>query len=255
MIKRTPNWVMYKNSVELSTRKKQILKTMGVPVWSARRQIAGEKEVAHPASAEVRVSENFHDEDNAEITTEASWGLLEQQVTDCKACELHLSRTNAVFGVGAHQADLMIIGEAPGQDEDLQAEPFVGNAGQLLNQMLFALGFFRKDVFIANILKCRPPNNRDPLPEEIIACSGFLTQQINYIKPKVLLSVGGVSAKNILHTDERIGKLRGRVLTHEETSTPLIATYHPAYLLRAPSEKRKVWKDLLLVKKLLNETS
>ena len=248
---------MYKNSVELSARKKQLLKTMGVPVWSAHRHIAGEKEVIHSVSTEEvePISEYFETVERSDNAMADSWVLLGQQVADCQACELHRSRTNTVFGVGTNQADLMIIGEAPGHDEDLQAEPFVGKAGQLLNQMLLSLGFFRKDVFIANILKCRPPNNRDPLPEEVVACSGFLSQQINYIKPKILLSVGGVSAKNLLHTDERIGKLRGRVLMHEETSTPLVATYHPAYLLRAPSEKRKVWRDLLLVKKLLNELS
>ena len=172
---------------------------------------------------------------------------------ECQACDLHQTRTNAVFGVGAEDANWMIIGEAPGADEDQQGEPFVGKAGQLLNQMLFSIGLSRETVFIANILKCRPPNNRDPNVGEVAACQSFLAQQIEYIKPKVILAVGRVSAQNLLETKETIGRLRGARHTYRDTGIPLVATYHPAYLLRAPLEKRKAWNDLLLAKNIIAE--
>jgi DNA polymerase len=159
-----------------------------------------------------------------------------------------------VFGVGNTQADLLVIGEAPGADEDRQGEPFVGRAGQLLNAMLLATGFKREQVFIANILKCRPPNNRDPRPEEALRCEPFLLRQIELIQPKVILSAGRISAQNLLKTDIAVGKLRGRVHRFGERQIPLVVTYHPAYLLRSPEQKGKSWDDLQLVLSLLRGT-
>jgi DNA polymerase len=159
-----------------------------------------------------------------------------------------------VFGVGNEQADLLVIGEAPGADEDRQGEPFVGRAGQLLNAMLLAMGFKREAVFIANIVKCRPPNNRDPKPEEALACQSYLLHQIELIRPKLILSVGRISAQNLLKTDIAVGKLRGRVHTYGEWGIPLVVTYHPAYLLRSPEQKSKAWQDLQLALTLLRES-
>lgn len=167
----------------------------------------------------------------------------------CCQCELHRSRTQTVFGVGDADADWMLIGEAPGADEDRLGEPFVGRSGKLLDQMLLAVGFSRERVFIANTLKCRPPNNRDPLPAESACCRPWLEQQIALVQPRVIMAVGGVAAKNLLGTDEAIGALRGRV--HQYRGIPLVVGYHPAYLLRSPSQKRKAWDDLLLVRRVL----
>ncbi len=170
------------------------------------------------------------------------WPALQTAVASCKACELHKTRTQTVFGVGDHTAQWMIIGEAPGADEDQQGEPFVGRAGQLLNNMLKALGLQREQVFIANILKCRPPGNRNPQPEEIVQCEAFLQRQVALVKPKVILAVGGVAAHNLLKVTTAVSKLRGQL--HHYGETPLVVTYHPAYLLRKPGEKARSWTDL-----------
>ncbi|MCG7935710.1 MAG: uracil-DNA glycosylase, partial [Candidatus Thiodiazotropha taylori] len=163
--------------------------------------------------------------------------------------------SQTVFGVGDEQADLLVIGEAPGADEDRQGEPFVGRAGQLLNAMLLAMGFKREAVFIANIVKCRPPDNRDPAAEEALACQNYLLRQIALIQPKLILSVGRISAQNLLQTDIAVGKLRGRVHTFGETNIPLVVTYHPAYLLRSPEQKSKAWQDLQLALSVLGSVS
>jgi uracil-DNA glycosylase family 4 len=172
------------------------------------------------------------------------WTELEARVRTCQACGLHSTRTQTVFGVGNRAARWMIIGEAPGAEEDRQGEPFVGRAGQLLNAMLKAVGMPREQVFIANILKCRPPGNRDPKLEESSGCKPFLYRQIELVNPALLLCVGRIAAQNLLETDTPIGQLRGKV--HRLPSgRPVIVTYHPAYLLRSPLEKRKAWQDLL----------
>jgi len=170
---------------------------------------------------------------------------------DCQRCKLAGERTNLVFGVGNPNADLMFVGEAPGRDEDRQGEPFVGRAGQLLTKIIEAIGLKREDVYIANILKCRPPNNRDPQPDEVTACSPFLHRQIEAIRPTVIVALGAYAAKNLLETERAISKLRGRF--HEYRGTLLMPTYHPAYLLRNPQAKRPVWEDMQLVRDLLNE--
>ena len=178
--------------------------------------------------------------------TVLGWEALAAAVHGCQRCELCESRTQAVFGVGDRRARLMIVGEAPGAEEDRQGEPFVGRAGRLLNAMLRAVGLDRQQVFIANILKCRPPRNRDPQPAEVAQCMPYLLRQIELISPALILCVGRIAAQNLLATDTPIGRLRGS-LHRLETGVPVIVTYHPAYLLRSPGEKRKAWEDLKLV--------
>ncbi len=176
------------------------------------------------------------------------WAELEQRVRQCTGCELHRTRTRPVFGVGNTRAQWMVIGEAPGADEDRQGEPFVGRAGQLLNSMLKAMGLPREQVYIANILKSRPPGNRDPKAEEVAACIPYLYRQIELVDPRLLLCVGRIAAQTLLNTDTPIGKLRGKLhqITTPSSTRPLIVTYHPAYLLRSPAEKRKAWSDLVM---------
>ncbi len=176
------------------------------------------------------------------------WTALKERVASCQACsELVANRTQTVFGVGNQTADWLIIGEAPGADEDAQGEPFVGRAGQLLNRMLVAIGLKREEVYIANVLKCRPPNNRDPHSDEAAHCEPYLQRQIALIKPKVILIVGRIAAQKLLQSDAPVGKLRG---LHRYGETPVVVTYHPAYLLRSPLEKRKSWDDLRLALKV-----
>jgi DNA polymerase len=182
--------------------------------------------------------------------SQLDWSALQSTVSSCTACGLHESRTNTVFGIGAHQAQVMVIGEAPGADEDQQGEPFVGPAGQLLNNMLLAIGYKREQVYIANILKCRPPDNRDPEPEEVSQCESYLKRQIALVKPKVILAVGRIAAHNLMKVDTPIGKMRGK--QYQYSDTPVVVTYHPAYLLRKPSEKGKSWDDLRLALSILH---
>jgi DNA polymerase len=144
----------------------------------------------------------------------------------------------------------MFIGEAPGADEDRQGEPFVGRAGQLLNSMLKALGFARGDVYIANVLKCRPPGNRDPKPEEALQCRGYLERQIDLVSPTLIVAVGRIAAQSLLATDTALARLRGKVHPLGALRRPLVVTYHPAYLLRSPGEKRKAWQDLLFARQV-----
>jgi DNA polymerase len=172
------------------------------------------------------------------------WDALAVRVRGCTLCGLHASRTQAVFGVGDRQARLLVVGEAPGADEDRQGEPFVGRAGQLLNAMLRAMGSPRERVYIANVLKCRPPGNRDPEPGEVACCLPYLHRQVELLQPQLMLAVGRIAAQNLLATDTPIGQLRGKLHRFGPRSIPLVVTYHPAYLLRSPGEKRKAWADL-----------
>lgn len=182
----------------------------------------------------------------------ADLASLKAQVESCQACELCKTRSQTVFGTGNAEADLMIIGEAPGADEDRLGEPFVGRAGQLLNAMLQAIGLRREDVYIANILKCRPPGNRNPSATEVAACQHFLDRQIELVQPRVILSLGAVSAQNLLHTSEAVGRLRRQQRDYGPRNIPLRVTYHPAYLLRRPEEKAKSWEDLQQLAELLS---
>ena len=216
----------------LDAQRRQRLAEMGIVCWRQRQ----------PESADPAVATNHLGRER--LTVESELETLKHQVRDCRQCELHQSRTQTVFGTGDSKARLFIIGEAPGADEDACGEPFVGRAGQLLNAMLAAIGLQREEVYIANILKCRPPANRDPKPEEVASCSGYLDRQIALVAPQLILAIGRVAAQNLLAVSTPIGKLRGREYQHPGSSVPVLVTYHPAYLLRSPREKRKAWDDL-----------
>lgn len=223
------------------------LQLMGVDVW-VPRQSGGES-----AASDLDARDNQSVDSDADIPVPTdTWDALQAAVARCERCGLHQSRTQTVFGVGNPNADLLVIGEAPGAEEDKRGEPFVGRAGKLLDSMLHAIGLSRSQVFIANILKCRPPNNRDPRPEEVAACQSYLAQQIASIEPKLILAVGRIAAQNLLNVTTPIGKMRGQRYAYGETDIPVLVTYHPAYLLRSPKEKRKAWQDLKQVMAALN---
>lgn len=182
------------------------------------------------------------------------WDALRAAVADCTRCEgLAGSRTQTVFGVGSRSAEWMIVGEAPGAEEDRRGEPFVGRAGKLLDEMLRAAGHSRDSVYIANMLKCRPPRNRDPSAEEMHNCRGYLERQIGLVDPKLILAVGRIAAQQLLGTDAPLGRLRGKVHVLSGAEIPVIVTYHPAYLLRTPADKRKAWQDLRLALRVSRE--
>ena len=183
-------------------------------------------------------------------TKQAALAELQARAMVCRKCsQLAASRKNVVFGVGDVDSPLMFVGEAPGADEDEQGEPFVGKAGQLLTKIIEAIGLKREDVYIANVIKCRPPQNRNPEPDEVDTCEPFLFQQIDAIKPKVVVALGSFAARALLRTQDPISRLRGRVYGYR--GAKLIPTFHPAYLLRNPSSKKEVWEDMKLVRSLL----
>lgn len=190
-----------------------------------------------------------------ELSDVSDWSKIELQVSNCTKCILHKGRTNTVFGDGDKDADWFFVGEAPGKDEDIHGKPFVGRAGRLLTEVIFSMGLSREDIFITNILKCRPPDNRDPKPEEVQECIGYLQKQINMVNPKVIVAVGRIAAQSLLKTDLSMGKLRGQLHNFEtsKVSIPTLVIYHPAYLLRSPSQKRKVWEDLQVANELLKD--
>lgn len=245
-------------------QQRKYLDAMGIQVWERRNMPAQElvnkaPEPAVTLAPALPVTSPVTPPEEKPVWTEPAvalpdWGLLRQQVSNCTACELHKTRTQAVFGVGDQNADWLIIGESPGADEDQQGEPFVGEAGQLLNAMLKAIGLEREQVYITNILKCHPGNNRHARPEEIAQCASFLQSQIALIQPKIILAVGRIAAHSLLKTETAIGKLRGQVYQYGENAIPLVVTYHPAYLNRAPHEKRKAWNDLKLAAKTYKES-
>jgi uracil-DNA glycosylase len=187
---------------------------------------------------------------NEEMTPEKALRVIREDIGDCTRCVLHKQgRKQIVFGVGNPRAELMFIGEAPGADEDQQGEPFVGRAGQLLNNMITAMGIRREDVYIANIIKCRPPGNRTPERDECETCSPFLMRQIEVVKPKMIVALGAVAAKTLLGVNDAMINLRGHI--YDFRNTKLAVTYHPAYLLRDPRQKKETWKDLQMVMKYL----
>jgi uracil-DNA glycosylase family 4 len=194
------------------------------------------------ASAVLPIVSDFNLFDTFERVANDSLPRIREDIGDCKRCKLHKGRTKLVFGVGNPKAELMFVGEGPGRDEDQQGEPFVGRAGKLLTQMIEAMSLSRADVYIANVVKCRPPENRLPEKDEITTCSPFLLRQIETIKPKVICCLGACSAQTLLQTAQGISKFRGEWLDFR--GTKLMATYHPAYLLRNPAAKGEVWKDL-----------
>jgi len=229
-------------------RRFEYLDAMGVPVWVPRSS-PGASVPASQGSEQCLVP--AASEDGRTAGGGLGWAELQGRVVGCMGCELHRSRTQTVFGTGSRDADWMVIGEAPGADEDRQGEPFVGRAGQLLNAMLRGIGLSREDVYIANILKCRPPRNRDPRPEEVAACEAYLHRQVELVRPRVILAVGRIAAHNLLKTDTALGRMRGRRYTYSDTEIPVVVTYHPAYLLRNPADKRKAWQDLKFAQRML----
>ncbi|WPL15434.1 uracil-DNA glycosylase, family 4 [Thiorhodovibrio winogradskyi] len=183
------------------------------------------------------------------------WPELENEVSQCRRCGLCARRNRTVFGTGNRHASLMLVGEAPGADEDRQGEPFVGRAGQLLTRMLAAIDLPREQVYIGNIIKCRPPGNRDPLPEEIATCRAFIERQISLVAPQLLLCLGRISAQALLQTGDALWELRGRWHSFGPNQIPLLVTYHPSYYLRSPAEKARGWADLQQVARRLRELS
>jgi DNA polymerase len=209
------------------SRREEILAEMGLaPIWKLRETNSG-------SEPELR-----------------SWIPLKAEVSGCTQCGLHKTRTQTVFGVGDEKAEWMLIGEAPGAEEDRLGDPFVGQAGKLLDNMLASIGLSRtKNVYIANVLKCRPPGNRNPAPGEVEKCSPYLLRQIELIGPKLIVAMGRFAAQTLLNTDASIASLRGRV--HQYAGRPLIVTYHPAYLLRNLPDKAKAWEDLVFARKTM----
>jgi uracil-DNA glycosylase len=220
---------------------------------SVRAEVTGRLAMpTQPAtSAQPASSPGAERVDGATREAAFDWAPLRDRVAACTRCELRATRTQTVFGVGSQQAEWLVVGEAPGAEEDRQGEPFVGRAGQLLNAMLRAIGLAREQVYIANVLKCRPPHNRDPLASETVECMPFLERQIGLLRPKIMLVVGRIAAQNLLRTDLPLGRLRQQVHIFGDSRVPLVVTYHPAYLLRTPADKRKAWQDLKFAREVL----
>ena len=233
-----------------SQLRREYLDALGLKSWTLRGKpgLAGAPAPAITAAAiaepPMRGAATRVREVSATREAGADWDELRARVAACTRCSLSSTRTQTVFGVGNPHADWLIVGEAPGAEEDRRGEPFVGRAGQLLNSMLHAIGLAREQVYIANVLKCRPPGNRDPNPAEAAECLPYLERQIALLKPKIMLAVGRIAAQNLLRTDKTLGALRQQVHRFGLSDVPLVVTYHPAYLLRTPTEKRKAWEDL-----------
>lgn len=229
-------------AVFLNRRQREVLQEMGITVWV--RRDPEPVPVAEPIAAGPGGANDHAPAAGSSSVASLDWEELRACVTACRTCEeLASTRTQTVFGVGDRDADWLFIGEAPGAEEDRRGEPFVGRAGQLLDNMLAALRLRRGDnVYIANILKCRPPGNRDPRPEESAACRDFLDRQIDLIGPRVIVALGRVAAQALLDTSAPLGRLRGG--DYDYRGIPVVVTYHPAYLLRAPGDKGKAWQDL-----------
>jgi DNA polymerase len=228
--------------MNISPRQRQCLKLMGIDLWVDRKA----PPVEAPAETVVAAAPPVAQDEDA-------WQALQRDVAGCTLCDLHRGRTRTVFGVGNPDADWLLVGEAPGAEEDRRGEPFVGRAGQLLNAMLEATGLAREQVFIANILKCRPPKNRDPSPDEVACCEPYLKRQIRLIRPKIILALGRIAAQNLLKVDTPIGRMRGRCYEYPDPKVPVVVTYHPAYLLRSPREKSKSWQDLRYAMKIYRD--
>lgn len=252
--------------MSLSLEQRRYLQALGIEVWLPRDHplVAGGgaeqggRVAAKPGLAPPQTRPGATPAPRPGATpapAPSSWEALQAAVAGCRRCGLHQGRTQTVFGVGKVDADWMLIGEAPGAEEDRRGEPFVGRAGKLLDSMLRAVGLSREQVFIANILKCRPPNNRDPKPDEVAACEDYLAQQIRAVQPKLIIALGRVAAQNLLKTETPIGKMRGNRYRWGDPAVPVVVTYHPAYLLRAPREKRKSWQDLQLAMKTYKEAT
>jgi len=242
-----------------AARRALILRELGLaPMWRLRGG-GPAQEPAQPvavgplptqpdAGGEAEISAGGAGDERAARILRMDWAELRQEVAGCRSCGLCKTRTNTVFGVGDEQADWLLVGEAPGAEEDARGEPFVGQAGRLLGSMLASIGLQRgTNVYIANVLKCRPPGNRNPEAREVALCGPFLQRQIELLQPKLIVAMGRFAAQTLLDTDATIGSLRGRL--HRYRGVPLIVTYHPAYLLRSLPEKAKAWEDLCLARR------
>ncbi len=228
-------------SAPAEKKRRAYLQALEIDVWALRGSATDEP--SEPVA------------DNAPLAESPllNWSELRDEVAACTLCSLHRTRTQTVFGVGSEAADWMIIGEAPGAEEDRRGEPFVGRAGKLLDEMLRSVGMARESVFIANLLKCRPPNNRDPAVDEAASCRAYLDRQIALIAPRLILAVGRIAAQHLLETDAPLGRLRGQKHYLNDGQVPVVVTYHPAYLLRSPTQKRKAWQDLCFARQIVNE--
>jgi len=233
----------------VNIRDENVLRELNLyPLWVRRNAPAVSEPLAAEMTApvEARAAEQAEPASRqvaANIVATSGWNELKTQVKDCTACKLRTGCTQTVFGVGDEKADWLFVGEGPGADEDAQGEPFVGQAGKLLDNMLAAIKLKRgQNVYIANIVKCRPPDNRAPEAGEVATCLPYLKQQIALIKPKLIVALGKTAATSLLGKEATLGSMRGTL--HDFEGTPLIVTYHPAYLLRSPSEKAKAWQDL-----------
>lgn len=240
----------------ITRHKQSCLAALGVEVWQLRPEyrsvaetpvVAAESLVPDPGLVQIPV----HTETTAQMPTFAvanDWDGLQQQVQRCTRCDLHHGRQQAVLGTGSRTARWLFIGEAPGAEEDKQGEPFVGAAGVLLNAMLSALGLRRDEVYITNVVKCRPPGNRDPATLEIASCTSYLHRQIELVSPGVIVLLGRIAAHTLLQTHQPLASLRAQLYHYGEHGIPMVATYHPASLLRSPQDKPKAWQDLCLAK-------
>lgn len=248
----------------MSLPREEVLKALELwPVWRPRQRAAAEPAElsmastaveplpqVEPPSAMTEPAAAIPVSAEHSVVAQMGWAALEAAVQACQACSLAQTRTQTVFGVGDRNADWLIVGEAPGAEEDRRGEPFVGQAGKLLDNMLAAIGLQRGDnVYIANVLKCRPPQNRDPHGEEVVKCDPFLKRQVELIQPKLIVALGRFAAQSLLETDASIGGLRGK--QHSYNGVPVIVTYHPAYLLRNLPDKAKAWEDLCYARRIM----
>lgn len=227
-------------------QRRAILRDIGIDIWLPRD--------AEPDATARTDTGQMPAVSSAESssTTGDHWLALQQQVSQCQACDLASTRTQTVFGIGNPRADLLLVGEAPGAEEDQKGEPFVGRAGKLLDAMLFAIGLYRNQVFICNVLKCRPPGNRDPKADEIEACAGYLEAQLAYVRPRVIVALGRFAGQQLLKTDAPVWRMRQDHNTLPGSDVPVFVTYHPASLLRNPAQKAKAWQDLCRIRDMLD---
>ncbi len=238
--------------MQTDQQRRQYLQAMVIQTWLLRRPESRCLEEA-PISENVDIHQANQVVSALEQPVVATdWHGLQAEVSVCRRCDLCQQRNQTVFGVGNPDADLLVVGEAPGAEEDAQGEPFVGASGKLLNQMLLAIGLKRENVYIANIVKCRPTDDRDPRAAEVAACEHYLKQQIALIQPKIIFAVGRIAAQNLLKSDQKVGDMRGQKFEYGDSRISLVVSYHPAYLLRMPSAKRKAWQDLLFARQVLN---
>ena len=246
-------------SLDLDARQRAMLAEIGLPMFEPLARApavaapalvaAASPERSAPRQAAPQQAPSLARAPRAGGIELMEWDALEQAVAACRACMLCEGRRNTVFGVGDRQADWLVVGEAPGENEDIQGEPFVGQAGKLLDNMLKALGLDRRQkVYIANVLKCRPPGNRNPEPQEVAQCEPFLRRQVQLLQPRIILAMGRFAVQSLLGSSEPIGRLRGR--RHEYLGVPVVVTYHPAYLLRNLPDKAKAWADLCLAQQI-----